>query len=1030
MHRSETTITYFVFTMNNTNQQVPSQLAFVPTQHAVTPETPLQHPLHDWQHMTRTVAHYKRLEQIGLGTYGQVYRAICLDTGRPVALKKMRPMTGRTFWGMPLQLIREIKILKQLQHPNLLQMIEVVTSKGVEHLDPDDPITTEDPSKKKDRDNFEEDQAALAREKYKGNLFLVLEYLTHDLTGLMDVAYQFTPVQIKCIFQQLLQALRFMHENKYVHRDIKSSNILLDSHFRLKLADFGLARSLEPPLLDQMEHNSSGSMQDLTNKVITLWYRPPEILLGTVHYGCAVDVWSAGCILAELMTGKPLAAGKTELDQLALLADLTGTPDDDTWNYLMSLKKSRSLHDAIPVVAAEWREGERKLSKLRDRYGPNSSRKQNRQIPETAMNLLEKLLEWDPRKRLTAANALKNRYFWTQPVAPVDPTELGRIDVAVEGHFHEFQTKQKRRQAKQQAEEARDKAVSKGASADEAADIYDTTYIGIMKQVAKEGLSKPISQPTNDRASEMVEKESRKSRDDVDEGVDEKKNRKDETRSNRSIRSDDKNRDRRDREHSRREGEKEEDDGRERKRYIGEFSDDEGDRRRMHKKKRDRAPDQDDERSISGERPERHAKEKRRLSGEDRSERRLEKEKRSRKGLGGPSEADDRVGDRRYSPNDDYSEHSDKERRSKRSRHGSVGGSKKDRRSRKGTRGDSKSGDKDKERRHHRSKRHRRPELDHVAENIERYRRPEDAAVKSDGGKNDRGSLRGEDQVGHYGPAGGRMEPRVEPRRAFDGTWDRGPGYGEPRPDERRGFRDDHDRDRPPPLDHYGPPRRDRDGQPPDYRRDRDGPPPRDEFGPGPRRERDGPPPRGDDFGPGSRRDRGVPPSRKDEFVSGPRRDWDGPPLPRVDDFGPGPRRDRDGPPPPRGDDFRPPPRRDRDGPPLPRGDLGPGPRRDRDGPPPLDSYGRRDGRPPPRDDFGLGPPRDRDGPPLARGGDVGSGPWRDRNGPPPGDHNSSRRDGPMAPRGDFGPGPYRDDGRDGPNRRPISESRRPRDRR
>lgn len=197
--------------------------------------------------MTRTVAHYKRLEQIGEGTYGQVYRAICQDTGQPVALKKMRLLSGRGYWGMPLQLIREIKILKQLHHPNLLQMIEVVTSKGVEHLDPDDPITTGDPKKRKDKsgeNQHEEDQAALSREKYKGNLFLVLEYVTHDLTGLMDVAYQFTEVQTKCIFRQLLEALSYMHSQRYCHRDIKSSNILLDSHYRLKLVSAGKLRGL------------------------------------------------------------------------------------------------------------------------------------------------------------------------------------------------------------------------------------------------------------------------------------------------------------------------------------------------------------------------------------------------------------------------------------------------------------------------------------------------------------------------------------------------------------------------------------------------------------------------------------------------------------------------------------------------------------------------------------------------------------------------------------------------------------------
>ena len=165
---------------------------------------PLDH--NAWQHMTRTVEHYERLEQIGEGTYGQVYRARCRDSGRIVALKKMRIHHGG-YWGMPLQFIREIKILKRLQHPNLLQMIEVVTSKSAEHLDQDDPRG----------ESFKvKDKAEDTREAYKGNLFLVLEYVDHDLTGLLDIAYQFTPVQIKCIFKQLLEALAFMHQNKYV----------------------------------------------------------------------------------------------------------------------------------------------------------------------------------------------------------------------------------------------------------------------------------------------------------------------------------------------------------------------------------------------------------------------------------------------------------------------------------------------------------------------------------------------------------------------------------------------------------------------------------------------------------------------------------------------------------------------------------------------------------------------------------------------------------------------------------------------
>jgi serine/threonine protein kinase len=194
-------------------------------------------------------------------------------------------------------------------------MVEVVTSKGVEYLDDSDDDTPLPPRSSSSTTNKPpRDKSADMRERYKGNLFLVLEYVTHDLTGLMDVNYQFSEIQIKCIFQQLLRAIQYLHEQKYVHRDIKSSNILLDNHFRLKLADFGLARNLEPPLLDQMHDRVS--LHEFTNKVITLWYRPPEILLGATRYGFAVDVFSAGCILAELILGKPLFTGKTEMDQV------------------------------------------------------------------------------------------------------------------------------------------------------------------------------------------------------------------------------------------------------------------------------------------------------------------------------------------------------------------------------------------------------------------------------------------------------------------------------------------------------------------------------------------------------------------------------------------------------------------------------------------------------------------------------------------------------------------------------------------
>ena len=249
--------------------------------------SPVRPRRRNWSDMTRTIYHYERIEQIGEGTYGQVYRARCKDTNEIVALKKIRVHHG-IHWGIPPTVIREIKILKRLVHPNLVRMDEVVSSKGVEYLDTDDYHKGSDRNRSSSKnnstsnkqqqqrsnkggqgdDNDEDGKSSStnkntqiqitdtsiedAREAYKGNLFLVLEYVPHDLTGLLDIAYKFSEIEIKCIFQQLLEALAYMHHEKYIHRDIKSSNILIDRNFRLKLADFGLARSIEPPLLDKL----------------------------------------------------------------------------------------------------------------------------------------------------------------------------------------------------------------------------------------------------------------------------------------------------------------------------------------------------------------------------------------------------------------------------------------------------------------------------------------------------------------------------------------------------------------------------------------------------------------------------------------------------------------------------------------------------------------------------------------------------------------------------------------------------------
>lgn len=216
---------------------------------------------------------------------------------------------------------------------------------------------------------------------------------------------------------------------------------------------------------------SRGTTQEFTNKVITLWYRPPEILLGATRYGAPVDMWSAGCILAELLLGRPLFTGKTEMEQLLLIFDLLGTPTASSWEGFSDLKLIRTGEVTIE---------KHRPSKLREKYG--------QKMPVAALNLVEKLLELDPKKRLTASRALTSRYFLTEPRAPERPQDLGILQLGHGGgHFHEFQTKKKRREAKAVAKKASNDARARGLTDKEAETEYDAVYRECMKKVADEG---------------------------------------------------------------------------------------------------------------------------------------------------------------------------------------------------------------------------------------------------------------------------------------------------------------------------------------------------------------------------------------------------------------------------------------------------------------------------------------------------------------------------------------------------------------
>lgn len=283
---------------------------------------------------------FQKVEKIGEGTYGVVYKAKNKVTGETVALKKIRLDTETE--GVPSTAIREISLLKELSHPNIVKLRDVIHTEN--------------------------------------KLYLVFEFLHQDLKKFMDsfsVAGIPLPL-VKSYLFQLLQGLAFCHSHRVLHRDLKPQNLLINAAGEIKLADFGLARAFGVPV------------RTYTHEVVTLWYRAPEILLGCKYYSTAVDIWSLGCIFAEMLTKKALFPGDSEIDQLFRIFRTLGTPDETVWpgvtsmpDYKPSFPKwaRQDLAKVVPVLDEDGRE------------------------------LLGEMLNYDPNKRLSAKNALVHRYF-------------------------------------------------------------------------------------------------------------------------------------------------------------------------------------------------------------------------------------------------------------------------------------------------------------------------------------------------------------------------------------------------------------------------------------------------------------------------------------------------------------------------------------------------------------------------------------------------------------------------------------------
>ncbi|XP_034360651.1 cyclin-dependent kinase 3 isoform X1 [Arvicanthis niloticus] len=286
---------------------------------------------------------FQKVERIGEGTYGVVYKAKNKVTGQLVALKKIR--LDLETEGVPSTAIREITLLKELKHPNIIKLLDVIH-----------------------------------REK---KLYMVFEFLTQDLRKRMDSSpTSELPLHVvKSYLSQLLQGVSFCHAHQVIHRDLKPQNLLINECGAIKLADFGLARAFGIPL------------RTYTHEVVTLWYRAPEILLGSKFYSTAVDIWSIGCIFAEMVTGKALFPGDSEIDQLFRIFRTLGTPSEAMWPGVSQLPDYQS---SFP----KWnRKG---LEEIVPSLGPEGK------------DLLLQLLRYDPSQRISAKTALAHPYFSTE----------------------------------------------------------------------------------------------------------------------------------------------------------------------------------------------------------------------------------------------------------------------------------------------------------------------------------------------------------------------------------------------------------------------------------------------------------------------------------------------------------------------------------------------------------------------------------------------------------------------------------------
>ncbi|KAJ7139589.1 kinase-like domain-containing protein [Mycena epipterygia] len=287
-------------------------------------------------------SNYIQLEKLGEGTYATVFKGRSRTTNEIVALKEIGLDAEE---GTPSTAIREISLMKELKHINIVRLHDVIHTET--------------------------------------KLILIFEFCEQDLKKYMDQHGDrgaLDPATVRSFMFQLLKGTNFCHENQVLHRDLKPQNLLINRKGELKLGDFGLARAFGVPV------------NTFSNEVVTLWYRAPDVLLGSRTYSTSIDVWSCGCIFAEMISGVPLFRGKDTQDQLLHIMRILGTPSEQ--------QLAKMVKDSPEITLKPFpRCPKVDLAQVLPKASP------------AALDLLERLLKFDPAERISAVDALSHPYF-------------------------------------------------------------------------------------------------------------------------------------------------------------------------------------------------------------------------------------------------------------------------------------------------------------------------------------------------------------------------------------------------------------------------------------------------------------------------------------------------------------------------------------------------------------------------------------------------------------------------------------------